>query len=210
MWRRYEAVSFKVFPPSTSSYTMYTCSLIIVYEKKRPNFFFYYCFFFFDLYWRLLREKVCLTRVSKVFRTWKRIGYRRGVKIIFVIIFLFLLEIGVKKKFIFTKIGIHLILIYLLYEKGNASKRMCFPDEKICDFSVDVSRLRLGIRDSVSQQCRFKVPEQKVSTFCSFGFTKKYVLVKLFSIYEKVETGRLSGFLSSFSISGAASIYPNS
>lgn len=82
-------------PLSTSSYTMYTCSLIIVYEKKRPNFFFIIVFFFY-LYWRLLREKVCLTRVSKIFRTWKRIGYRR-VKIIFFIIFLFLLEIGVKK-----------------------------------------------------------------------------------------------------------------
>lgn len=73
-----------------------------------------------------------MTRVSKIFRTWKRIGYRR-VKIIFFIIFLFLLEIGVKKN-IFTKIGIHLIQIYLLYEMGNANKRMCFPYEKICDF----------------------------------------------------------------------------
>lgn len=96
MWRRYEAVSFKVFPLSTSSYTMYTCSLITMFTKREGQTNFFY--FFLHLYLRLLREKVCLTRVSKIFRTWKRIGYRR-VKIIFFIIFLFLLEIGVKKKY---------------------------------------------------------------------------------------------------------------
>lgn len=171
MWRRYEAVSFKVFPLSTFHFILYHVHMLFnhyVYEKKRPNFLFYYCFFFFfDLYWRLLREKVCLTRVSKIFRTWKRIGYRR-VKIIFFIIFLFLLEIGVKKN-IFTKIGIHLIQIYLLYEMGNANKRMCFPYEKICDFQWMSADWDWG-SGTVSQQCRFEVPEQKVSTFCSFGF----------------------------------------
>ena len=35
MRRRYVAVSFKVFPPSTSSYIMYACSLIMFKKKKK-------------------------------------------------------------------------------------------------------------------------------------------------------------------------------
>lgn len=198
------------FPLSTSSYTMYTCSLIIMFTKRKGQTFYFIIvfFFFFDLYWRLLREKVCLTRVRKIFRTWKRIGYRR-VKIIFFIIFLFLLEIGVKKN-IFTKIGIHLIQIYLLYEMGNANKRMCFPYEKICDFQWMSADWDWGSGTVSLSYVGSKYLNKRFPLFVLLAFTKKYVLVQLFSIYEKVETGRLSGFLSSFSISGAPSIYPNS
>lgn len=187
MWRRYEAVSFKVFPPSTFHFILYHVHMLFNHclRKEKAKLFFYYCFFF-DLYWRLLREKVCLTRVSKIFRTWKRIGYRR-VKIIFFIIFLFLLEIGVKKN-IFKKIGIHLIQIYLLYEKGNANKRMCFPYEKICDFQWMSADWDWGSGTVSLSYVGSKYLNKRFPLFVLLAFTKKYVLVQLSSIYE-LESG---------------------